>query len=199
MLGLCLPSFAQHVGISNKIPLTDNPLRSHLDSVVHQGAAQYMIHPNAVGLSIGIYKNGTRHTYNYGEVRKGTGLLPGADNFYNLGSVAKTFVTTLLAQAVVEKKASLGTTFASTFPGNIPICLTRGNRYAWSTWPTTPRVCPHRPGLTRRSSGIASPGWTCAARSCFITVTSKTACCPTCTTSGWIRCLAPLTSTTETL
>jgi CubicO group peptidase (beta-lactamase class C family) len=84
--------------------LTDNKLKTFLDSAVQKAASIYMQDSNANGISIGIYKTGQKYFYNYGEVKKGSGKLPTADNFYNIGSVAKVFVTTLLAKAVVEKK-----------------------------------------------------------------------------------------------
>ena len=99
---------------------SDNRLKSRIDSAVDLGAKHYMYTPNTVGLSIGIYKDGKTYTYNYGEVKKGTGQLPTADNFYNLGSVAKTFVTTMLAEAVVEKKVSLHDDIRKYLPGNYP-------------------------------------------------------------------------------
>jgi CubicO group peptidase (beta-lactamase class C family) len=105
---------------NKKSLLSDNQLKTKLDSAVDKGARIYMDTPNTVGISIGVYKDGKAYTYNYGEVKKGTGKLPTADNFYNLGSVAKTFVTTMLAQAVIEKKASLNDDIRKYLPGNYP-------------------------------------------------------------------------------
>lgn len=113
---LCLSANAQ----VKKALLSTNQLITRLDSAVDQGARRYMDTPNTVGLSIGIYKNGIAYTYNYGEVAKGSNKLPTANNFYNLGSVAKTFVTTMLAQAVVEKKAGLNDDIRKYLPGSYP-------------------------------------------------------------------------------
>ncbi|GAB2693361.1 hypothetical protein GCM10027037_16020 [Mucilaginibacter koreensis] len=99
---------------------TDNHLKIQLDLAVDKAAQRYMDTPNTVGLSIGIYKEGKAYTYNYGEVAKGSGRLPDANLYYNLGSVAKTFVTTLLAQAVVEHKANLNDDIRKYLPGNYP-------------------------------------------------------------------------------
>lgn len=74
----------------------------------------------AVGLSIGVYKNGQSRIYNYGESFKGSGRLPKPDQFFNLGSVAKTFVGTMLAEAVVEKKAKLTDDIRLYLPGKYP-------------------------------------------------------------------------------
>lgn len=113
---VCLSVAAQ----DNKTLLSDNRLKNKIDSAVDKGARIYMDTPNTVGLSIGIYKDGKEYTYNYGEVKRGSGKLPNADNFYNLGSVAKTFVTTMLAEAVIEKKADLNDDIRKYLPGNYP-------------------------------------------------------------------------------
>jgi CubicO group peptidase (beta-lactamase class C family) len=102
---LCVPGLA--AGQSGKPLATDNPLASSVDSAVQRAAAVYMAYPGSVGLSIGVYQNGRPTVYHYGESIKGNGQLPRSDQFYNLGSVAKVFVGTMLAQAVIEKKAKL--------------------------------------------------------------------------------------------
>ncbi len=104
----------------NKSVRSDNKLRSRLDSAVNKAAIIYMQDSNANGISIGICWHGKKYSYNYGEVKKGTGILPTADNFYNLGSVAKTFVATMLAEAVVEKKANLDDDIRKFLPGKYP-------------------------------------------------------------------------------
>ena len=99
---------------------TDNRLRTPLDAAVQQAAAQYMQQPGAVGLSIAIYRGGQRYFYNYGEVTKGAGQLPTATTYYDMGSVAKTFVGTLLAQAVLDKKVQLTDDIRQYLPGQYP-------------------------------------------------------------------------------
>jgi CubicO group peptidase (beta-lactamase class C family) len=99
---------------------TNNPLKSYLDSVVDKGATAYMATPGTVGLAIGIYRNGVSHFYSYGESKKGTRQLIRADQYFNLGSVAKTYVGTMLAEAVIEKKANLNDDIRKYLPGNYP-------------------------------------------------------------------------------
>ncbi|WP_333624378.1 serine hydrolase domain-containing protein [Sphingobacterium siyangense] len=53
--------------------------------------------------------------YNYSKEK-----LPKANNYYNIGSVAKTFVAALLAQAVIEKKINLDDDIRKYLPGNYP-------------------------------------------------------------------------------
>lgn len=83
---------------------TDNPLKCRLDSIVHKNVLVYMSDKRSAGLSIGIYKDGKKHLYNYGEANKKTGVLPDGNTIYQIGSVAKTFVGILLAKAIVEGK-----------------------------------------------------------------------------------------------
>ncbi|RZK47841.1 MAG: class A beta-lactamase-related serine hydrolase [Hymenobacter sp.] len=80
----------------------------------------YMQQPAAVGMSIALYRSGRQYFYNYGEVEKGTGRLPTATTYYNMGSVAKTFVATLLAQAVLDKKVQLTDDIRRYLPGEYP-------------------------------------------------------------------------------
>ena len=99
---------------------TDNRQRTALDAAVQQVATAYMQQPAAVGLSIALYKNGQQYFYNYGEVEKGSGRLPTPTTYYNMGSVAKTFVGTLLAQAVLDKKMQLTDDIRRYLPGQYP-------------------------------------------------------------------------------
>jgi len=100
--------------------LSNNPLKSHLDSAVEKGAAIYMKNAGTVGLMIGICKDGRNYIYSYGESVKGTGGLPEANELFNLGSVAKTFVGTMLAEAIVEKRVKLTDDIRLYLPGEYP-------------------------------------------------------------------------------
>lgn len=111
---------AHNYGQVPRVISTDNPLKTFIDSAVHKAATFYMQDSNANGISIGVYYKGAKYTYNYGEVRKGSGKLPTAETFYNLGSVAKTFVATVLAEAVVEQKAKLTDDIRKYLPSEYP-------------------------------------------------------------------------------
>ncbi|SDG50594.1 Beta-lactamase [Pedobacter terrae] len=100
--------------------LTDNPLRDKLDRAVQVAAADYMANPGTVGLSIAIYQDGRSAIYNYGESTKGTAKLIKATQLFNLGSVAKTFIGIMLAQAVIDKKANLQDDIRKYLPGKYP-------------------------------------------------------------------------------
>ena len=98
----------------------DNPLKTKMDSAIQKAALVYLSDPNSVGLSIGVYDNGKTYTYDYGEVKKGSSILPTPDNTYNIGSVAKTFVGTMLAEAVVEGRVNLDDDIRKYLPGQYP-------------------------------------------------------------------------------
>ncbi|GAB3244171.1 hypothetical protein GCM10027346_41620 [Hymenobacter seoulensis] len=100
--------------------LTDNQQKTALDAAVHRAATLYMQHPDAVGMSIGIYQQGKETFYNYGEVEKGTGRRPTSATYYDMGSVVKTFVGTLLAQAVIDQKVQLTDDIRRYLPGQYP-------------------------------------------------------------------------------
>ena len=107
----CSSIFAQ----VKKIILTDNLLKNKLDKIIDQAARNYLQDSNTIGISIGVYYKEKRYRYNYGK-----NDLPTADNFYNIGSVAKTFVATILAQAVVDKKLDLNDDIRKYLPGQYP-------------------------------------------------------------------------------
>lgn len=99
---------------------TDNQLRSALDSAVDRAAMRYMCDGTANGLNIGIVYKGKTFSYHYGENVKGSGKLPSDDLYYNIGSIAKTFVGTLLAQAVIDKRIALHDDIRNYLPGAYP-------------------------------------------------------------------------------
>lgn len=103
-----------------KRPQTDNPLKTRVDSSVQQAALAYMQYGHANGASIGVFYQGAKHTYNYGTVKKGSGRLPTAETYYNLGSVAKVFIGTMLAEAVVEHRAKLTDDIRKYLPNTYP-------------------------------------------------------------------------------
>ena len=86
---------------------TDNPLKTTIDSIVHQAALVYMQDSSRIGLSVGILYRGHSYLYNYGQTGPGTGVLPSARTLYEIGSITKTFTALLLAHALEEKRIDL--------------------------------------------------------------------------------------------
>lgn len=95
---------AQHNG--TKLP-TDNQLKTPFDSLVERSVYDFTKNSSRVGLSIGIIKNGKQYIYNYGSTRKDKQDLPTKHTVYELASITKTFASTLLAKAVLDKKVDL--------------------------------------------------------------------------------------------
>jgi D-alanyl-D-alanine-carboxypeptidase/D-alanyl-D-alanine-endopeptidase len=83
---------------------TDNHLKTKLDSLVQTSSLAFMKEASRIGLSIGIIKDGKQYFYNYGATKKGIQNLPTNQTVYELASISKTFSSTLLAKAVLEKK-----------------------------------------------------------------------------------------------
>jgi CubicO group peptidase (beta-lactamase class C family) len=107
-LGLFLfQSYVEPPANKTALVASNNPLRSAMDKKVDTVARAYIQKANTVGLVIGVLDNGQVSTYSYGEVAKNTGKLPDADNFFEIGSITKTFTATLLAWYVNEGKISL--------------------------------------------------------------------------------------------
>jgi len=111
MLSKPLPMFLGLLLLLNSLSLTgqhlnsiktDHIVKTQLDTIVARAVEDYLSRDNTHSVSIGIYNRGHKITYNYSKDN-----LPNANNYYNIGSVAKTFAATLLAQAVIEKKINL--------------------------------------------------------------------------------------------
>src|SRR3984885_4239623 len=98
---------------------TTNPMISDLDKKVDSVARSYIQKSNTVGLRIGIIQNGKISTYGYGETVKGTGKIPNDDNFFELGSITKTFTAILLAYDVEAGKVKLTDTIIKFLPDSV--------------------------------------------------------------------------------
>ncbi len=100
--------------------LHNNPLKTRLDTVVHQAALAYLKDNNRVGFSLGFIANKNRHQYHYGETAPGSGVLPSSTSIYEIGSITKTFTGVLVAHAVKEGKMDLKADIRNYLPGNFP-------------------------------------------------------------------------------
>lgn len=88
-------------------PKTDNPLKSHTDSITHNSTLPFFEESSKVGLSIAFYYKGREHFYNYGSKQKENERLPTRQTIYEIGSITKTFCGMILARAVTDKKVKL--------------------------------------------------------------------------------------------
>ncbi|MGZ3812462.1 MAG: serine hydrolase domain-containing protein [Mucilaginibacter sp.] len=98
---------------------TSNLMRTLTDKKVDSAARNYIQKSNTVGLSIGILKNGIIHTYSYGETAIGSNKMPDANNLFEIGSITKTFTSTLLAYYVNEGKVKLTDPITKYLPDSV--------------------------------------------------------------------------------
>lgn len=89
-------------------------------TINHAASEFFRVTPQAVGLSIGVVKDGEIHTFNYGTVERGQARSPTANTLYPIASITKTFTGTLLAQAALEKKVSLDDDVRKYLDGKYP-------------------------------------------------------------------------------
>ncbi|MDB5006980.1 MAG: ampC 1 [Mucilaginibacter sp.] len=112
-------SYLEPVGNKTALVPTSNPLRSETDRKVDTVARSYIQKSNTVGLCIGIINNGQITTYGYGTTVKGFSKLPNADNFFEIGSITKTFTATLLAYYVNEGRVKLSDPITKYLPDSV--------------------------------------------------------------------------------
>ncbi|MBB1643809.1 serine hydrolase [Sphingobacterium sp. UME9] len=104
--------------------LSSNPLKTSLDSLVQRSAEHYLQSPITVDLSIGIITGDLAQQYDF---HRGTGNLSRTNTIFGLGSIAKTFVGIMLAQAVIEKKVNLEDDIRKYLPGDYPNLQYKGH------------------------------------------------------------------------
>jgi CubicO group peptidase (beta-lactamase class C family) len=98
---------------------TSNPMKTTMDKAVDSAARKYIQKSNTVGLCIGVLKDGKSSVYGYGETIKRSGKLPNGDNFFELGSITKTFTATLLACYVEEGKVKINDPITKFLPDSV--------------------------------------------------------------------------------
>ena len=99
---------------------TSNPFSDSFDLSVDSVVRAYFRNPYATALSIGIIRNGQEFFYHYGETTKGNNQLPTNETLYELGSITKTFTSTILANAVLENRVSLNDDIRKYLPEAYP-------------------------------------------------------------------------------
>ncbi len=107
-------------GQSQKNTSTDNTLQNSLDSVVHQFVLPFIRQQSKVGISIGIYNKGEIATYNYGTTQLEKQELPTNRTLYEIGSISKTFMGTLLAKGVKDQKLKMNDDIRMYLEGSYP-------------------------------------------------------------------------------
>lgn len=100
-------SYTEPGGDKTALVSSSNPLKSAMDKKVDTIARAYIQKANTVGLIIGVIDDGRITTYSYGETIKNNRKLPNANNFFEIGSITKTFTATLLAWYVNRGQVKL--------------------------------------------------------------------------------------------
>ncbi len=90
------------------------------DTLVARLGASYMQNPKAVGLSVGLFYNDKTYTYNFGAIEKNTAIQPTDQTIFAIGSISKTFISYVLAHAVLEKKVKLDDDIRKYLDGQYP-------------------------------------------------------------------------------
>lgn len=112
-------SYAEPAENKTALVQTSNPLKSKMDKQVDTVARTYIQKGNTVGLIVGVLNNGHITTYSYGETIKNNHKLPNADNFFEIGSITKTFTATLLAWYVNKGQVKLTDKITKFLPDSV--------------------------------------------------------------------------------
>ncbi|MCF2443975.1 beta-lactamase family protein [Dyadobacter sp. CY345] len=88
------------------------------DALISRLGEEYIKSPEAIGLSIAVYHLDKANYYNFGTTEKGKDQPATAATVYEIGSITKTFVSTLLAFAVTEGKVKLDDDIRNYLPGD---------------------------------------------------------------------------------
>ena len=94
--------------------------KENLDTTINRLGERYLKDKQGIGVSIGVYNNGTTYYYNYGATEKSQVKLPTQNTVYEIGSITKAFVSLILANAVIEKKVNLGDDIRKYLDGTYP-------------------------------------------------------------------------------
>jgi D-alanyl-D-alanine-carboxypeptidase/D-alanyl-D-alanine-endopeptidase len=93
--------------ISQPLILFGQDKRLALDSTIKKLGNSFITDKQAVGLSIGVYTDNNAYFYNFGSIQKDNIILPSQNTVYEIGSITKTFVSFILANAVLEHRVNL--------------------------------------------------------------------------------------------
>lgn len=103
------------------LPVAARADEGALAVAVEAGAQGYLkATPQAVGLSIGVFRGKAEHRAHFGSVERGAGRKPDARTIYPIASISKTMTGVLLAQASLEGRVGLDDDIRSHIEGDYP-------------------------------------------------------------------------------
>jgi CubicO group peptidase (beta-lactamase class C family) len=94
------------------------PPMASIESIVNTAAAEYLKLPHTAALSIGVIRKKQHYGYHFGTVDKSHAQRPSDSTLYPISSISKTFIGTLMAQAVLEGKLKLDDDIRSYLDGD---------------------------------------------------------------------------------
>ena len=99
--------------------VTDNPLKSHIDSLVHNTFKDYAIQSATAGFSIAVLDGSQINYYNYGETKKGNKILPDENTLYELASITKPITAEALLYWLSQNSIDVNTAIKTYLPQNL--------------------------------------------------------------------------------
>jgi CubicO group peptidase (beta-lactamase class C family) len=99
---------------------------SELDLSVHQAMEDSRSDINAVGLIIGVYKNGISTFYGYGESILGNQSPPNEFSYFEIGSISKTFTAIAIQKMLTDLDKSIETPIKDFLPKDLPLIQRNG-------------------------------------------------------------------------
>jgi len=79
----------------------------NISKTIQKSGRSFINNRNIASVSIGVYKDGNTYTQHFGSVEKRKTILPDDETIYEIGSVSKTIVGYLMAEAVLDGKLKL--------------------------------------------------------------------------------------------
>jgi CubicO group peptidase (beta-lactamase class C family) len=99
--------------------VTDNPLKSHIDSLVHNTFKDYAIQDATAGFSIAVIDGSQVYYYNYGETKKGNKILPDENTLYELASITKPVIAEAMLFWLNQNSIDINTAIKTYLPQNL--------------------------------------------------------------------------------
>ncbi|WP_207534322.1 serine hydrolase domain-containing protein [Desertivirga arenae] len=148
ILFILLPVFISCKKEETQAVITNNPLKTELETNLHSIVTGYAGKKVTAGLSIGILQNGEVFQYGYGEIIKGLKTIPDENTVFEIGSITKTFTATMLIELLNKLDISLDEPINNLLPSDISLLIKNGKKI------TVKQLLNHSSGLPRLPEGF---------------------------------------------
>lgn len=119
-LGISILLLAFVVACQNNETTKEDVPMGKVDLMMRQYADSILIHPEITAVSIGVYYQKEKHSGHFGSLEKGGTNKPSNQTIYEIGSVTKTMIGTLVAKAELEGKLSIEDDIRAYLPEKYP-------------------------------------------------------------------------------